>query len=222
MTAHEYAIIGHKRAEIGRWLGFASVLLAPILTSLITWASGWPLLASSIQAKMVAFTVSTGLVYAVLYWVFNRYVWRWLNKVLSIPDLSGTWSVAGKSLSLEGQVKFEWSGTLRITQKWDRIAIELKTSQSCSFSETASVLLKHDGAAKLSHSASIVPIGWVRERLSGGGRTVSGAVGIALAFGLWCAASYGGHIKGPVEHFVAMHITKATIYRQPIGIRLRR
>lgn len=152
MTAHEYAIIGHKRAEIGRWLGFASVLLAPILTSLITWASGWPLLATSIQAKMVAFTVSTGLVYAVLYWVFNRHVWRWLNKVLSIPDLSGTWSVAGKSLSLEGEVKFEWSGTLKITQKWDRIAIELKTSQSGSFSETASVLLRHDGAAKLSYS----------------------------------------------------------------------
>jgi SMODS-associating 2TM, beta-strand rich effector domain len=152
MTAHEYAIIGHKRAEIGRWLGFASVLLAPILTSVITWASGWPLLMASIQTKMVAFTVSTGLVYTVLYWVFNRYVWRWLNKLLSIPDLSGTWSVSGKSLTLEGDVKFVWSGILTITQKWDRIAIELKTNQSGSFSETASVLLKHDGAAKLSYS----------------------------------------------------------------------
>ena len=37
MIAHEYAIIGHKRSEIGRWLGFASVVLAPIVTSLITW-----------------------------------------------------------------------------------------------------------------------------------------------------------------------------------------
>ncbi len=90
MTAHEYAIIGHKRAEIGRWLGFASVVLAPILTSVITWASGWPLLTASIQAKMVAFTVSTGLVYAVLYWLFNRFVWRWLNKMLGIPEISRT------------------------------------------------------------------------------------------------------------------------------------
>jgi hypothetical protein len=152
MTAHEYAIIGHKRSEIGRWLGFASVILAPILTGLITWASAWPLLAASVQAKMVAFTMSTGLVYAALYWVFNRYVWRWLNKVLGIPDLSGTWSVTGKSLTLEGEVRFDWSGSLTITQKWDRIAIELKTNQSGSFSETASVLLKHDGAAKLSYS----------------------------------------------------------------------
>ena len=152
MTAHEYAIIGHKRAEIGRWLGFASVLLAPVLTSVITWASSWPLLTASVQAKMVAFTISTGLVYAALYWLFNRYVWRWLNKMLGIPDLSGTWSVTGRSLTLEGELKFEWSATLKITQKWDRIAIELKTGQSGSFSETASVLLKHDGAAKLSYS----------------------------------------------------------------------
>jgi hypothetical protein len=152
MTAHEYAIIGHKRAEIGRWLGFASVLLAPILTSVFTWASSLPLLTTSIQAKMVAFTISTGVVYAALYWLFNRYVWRWLNSVLDIPDLSGIWSVTGHSLTLEGELKFEWSGTLKISQKWDRIAIELKTDQSGSFSETASVLLKHDGAAKLSYS----------------------------------------------------------------------
>lgn len=152
MTAHEYAIIGHKRAEIGRWLGFASVLLAPILTSVFTWASSLPLLTTSIQTKMVAFTISTGVVYAALYWLFNRYVWRWLNSVLGIPDLSGIWSVTGRSLTLEGELKFEWSGTLKISQKWDRIAIELKTDQSGSFSETASVLLKHDGAAKLSYS----------------------------------------------------------------------
>lgn len=152
MIAHEYAIIGHKRAEIGRWLGFASVMLAPAVTTVVTWASGWSVLMDSIQAKMGAFTLSTGLAYAGLYWMFNRYGWRWLDKLLGIPDLSGKWTVVGKSMTLEGEVKFDWAGTLTITQKWDRIAIELKTSQSGSSSETASVLLKHDGAAKLSYS----------------------------------------------------------------------
>lgn len=152
MTPHEYAVIGHKRSEIGRWLGFGAVALAPIVTSVVTWASAWSILTTSLQAKMAAFTVSTGLVYASLYWVFNRYGWRWLDKALGIPDLSGRWKVVGQSLELDGKVRFDWAGTIVITQKWDRIAIELKTAQSGSFSETASVLVKHDGAAKLSYS----------------------------------------------------------------------
>ena len=101
---------------------------------------------------VVAIAAIAGLVYAALYWGFNRYGWRWLDKLLGIPNLGGSWTVTGQSLTLEGEIKFDWSGTLTITQKWDRIAIELKTAQSGSFSETASVLLKHDGAAKLSYS----------------------------------------------------------------------
>lgn len=152
MTAHEYAIIGHKRSEIGRWLGFAAILLAPLATGLVTWIAQWPLLTTSLQGKMVAYTVSTGVAYGVLYWIFNVYAWRLVDKHLGIPNLSGTWQVVGKSMQLDGTVRFDWTGSLKITQNWDRIAIELTTSQSSSHSETASVLLKHDGEAKLSYS----------------------------------------------------------------------
>ena len=152
MTPHEYAIIGHKRSEIGRWLGAASVICAPLVTAAIAWVGQWPMLTSSIQSKMVTFTISTGVIYAFLYWLFNRFGWRLLDKVLGIPVLDGDWIVSGQSLDLDSNVRFEWNGTLSITQKWDRIAIELKTSQSSSYSETASILLKHDGEAKLSYS----------------------------------------------------------------------
>lgn len=152
MTLHEYAIIGHKRSEIGRYLGLASVLLAPFVTGALTWLSQSPTLTTSLQGKMVLFTVSTGTIYAVLYWVFNRFGWRCIDKLLGIPNLDGEWAVVGDSLELDGTVKYPWSATLTIAQRWDRIAISLKTEQSSSHSETASVLLQANSNAKLSYS----------------------------------------------------------------------
>jgi hypothetical protein len=152
VTLHEYTIIGHKRSEIGRYLGLASVALAPAITGLVTWLAQWPLLTTSLRGKMLAFTVSTGIVYAILYWLFNRYGWRLVDKMLGIPNLGGAWAIAGSSKTLEGEEKYPWTGNLSITQRWDRIAVELKTNQSGSHSETASVLLLHDGKAKLSYS----------------------------------------------------------------------
>lgn len=151
MTPHEYSIIGHKRSEIGRWLGVASVVLAPVMTYFIIWISQLPFLMGS-QGKLSAFTVSTGIIYLVLYWVFNRYGWIWLDKILNIPNLSGRWQVNGTTLNQDGTVRFNWNGELIISQKWDCIAIELKTGQSSSYSETASLLVKHDNEVKLSYS----------------------------------------------------------------------
>jgi hypothetical protein len=152
VTLHEYSIIGHKRSEVGRYLGLVSVALAPLITGAAAWAAQLPFLTSSLRGKMLAFTISTGAVYALLYWLFNRYGWRRVDKILGIPDLGGVWKIVGKSLTLEGEEKYPWTGTLSITQRWDRIAIELQTTQSTSHSETASVLLQPDGKAKLSYS----------------------------------------------------------------------
>lgn len=151
MTPHEYSIIGHKRSEIGRWLGVASVVLAPIMTYFIIWISQLHFLIG-LQGKLSAFTVSTGLIYLVLYLVFNCYGWIWLDKILNLPNLSGRWQVNGTTLNQDGTARFNWNGELIISQKWDRIAIELKTSQSASYSETASLLVKHDNETKLSYS----------------------------------------------------------------------
>ncbi|MGZ8220888.1 MAG: Cap15 family cyclic dinucleotide receptor domain-containing protein [Methylobacter sp.] len=152
MVLHDYAIIGHKRSEIGRWLGIASLLLAPIITHVIIWLSKIPFLVDSIQGNLTTFTLSTGIVYLFLYWSFNHYGWRLLDRILNIPDLNGRWVVRGVTKNQDGTNRFEWEGEMVISQKWDRIAIELKTKQSGSYSETASVLVKHDGESKLSYS----------------------------------------------------------------------
>ncbi len=152
MTPHEYAIVGHKRSEIGRWLGVASVTLAPIITYATSWLPQLFNLTTPIEEKLATFTISTGFTYLVLYWIFNRYGWRWLDRYLQIPDLTGRWKIIGTTKEQDGSNQFEWQGELIVSQKWDRIAIELKTPQSSSYSETASLLVKHDGECKLSYS----------------------------------------------------------------------
>lgn len=67
MTPHEYAVIGHRRSEVGRWIGVTSIMAAPLITYPLTLASRLPFLTSSLQSKLTTFTLSTGLVYLALY-----------------------------------------------------------------------------------------------------------------------------------------------------------
>lgn len=152
MNLHEYTIIGHNRSEIGRWMGALSIIAAPLITQGLLWLSQLPFLTSIIHEKIAIFTISTGSVYLCLYWLFNKYGWQLLDSCLHIPNLNGKWQLTGLTKSLDGTTSHEWKGELTITQKWDRIAIELKTGQSSSYSETASILVKHDGECKLSYS----------------------------------------------------------------------
>lgn len=152
MTLHEYAIIGHRRSEIGRWLGVASVAIAPILTHFLVSLSQFSFLNESIRGALATFTFSTSIIYLGIYWLFNCFGWRLLDRFLNIPNLAGRWQIIGTSLDQDGSPRFEWQGELVISQKWDRIAIELKTGQSGSYSETASLLVKHDNECKLSYS----------------------------------------------------------------------
>lgn len=152
MTPHEYAVIGHKRSEVGRWIGLASIMAAPLITYPLTLASQLSFLSESLQAKLATFTLSTGFVYLVLYWIFNKYGWRWLNKLLDIPDLSGKWQVHGVTLEQKGEVPSEWQREMTISQKWDRMAIELHSGPSSSYSESASILVKHNNETRLSYS----------------------------------------------------------------------
>jgi hypothetical protein len=154
LNLHEYTVIGHNRSEIGRWLGVASLILSPLLAS----ALGSLIVNNSInipdgmKGNLASLTVSAALVYLCLYWIFNRYGWRWLDRLLSIPNLSGQWLVTGETLNSDGTTKYDWKARVTITQYWDRIAIELRANQSSSYSDTASLLVKPDGEFKLSYS----------------------------------------------------------------------
>jgi len=87
-------------------------------------------------------SVSAMTVFSILYFVFDRAVWRWrwARRILLVPDLTCTWQCEGRTVFKDGvSHEIPWTGTLTIRQSWSRIRIILKTSQSSSESIAASV-----------------------------------------------------------------------------------
>jgi hypothetical protein len=129
---HDYAIFGHDRSMIGRWIGFTSIILSGVITNLWIYAqslTGWE------AATKGGLTV--GAIYFILNWAFNIIIWK--IPVFKIPDLNGCWKINGITLDEDGSTKFNWSGTIGIEQNWKSILVHLKTATSQSKSYTATL-----------------------------------------------------------------------------------
>jgi len=129
---HDYAIFGHDRANIGRWLGFASITAAGGLAQLFTFANSL----TGIDAFLKA-SVATGAIYFGLHWAFNK--WGWKIPFFKIPDLNGVWDVKGQTLTEDGSTMYDWDAVIGIEQSWKEISIHLKTKNSQSNSYTATL-----------------------------------------------------------------------------------
>ncbi|MNU86881.1 hypothetical protein [Aeromonas media] len=134
---HDYAVFGHSRATVGRYLGSLSVILTGLISSVILWLHQ----VEGLSFMSVA-TVSTAAIYFALHWFFNNYVWKKVP-LLKITDLNGVWSVRGETLSEDdGVIKYNWEAEIDIEQTWEKISINLKTKQSSSESYTATLAKK--------------------------------------------------------------------------------
>ncbi len=133
---HDYAVFGHDRTVIGRWLGVISILSAGGISQLLALAQNL----TGIEAFTKA-TITTGVIYFILHWIFNR--WCWKLPFFEIPDLTGEWNITGFTLDETGATKFEWYGSIGIEQNWKNICIHLKTKNSQSYSYTATLSKKH-------------------------------------------------------------------------------
>ena len=133
---HDYAVFGHSRTTIGRYLGTASVILTGFISSIMLWLSQFDGL-----MFMATATISTAALYFILHWIFNNLAWK--IPFFKIPDLNGVWLVRGETLSEEdGVVKYNWEAEIDIEQTWEKISINLKTRQSSSESYTATLAKK--------------------------------------------------------------------------------
>ncbi len=145
MNDHEYSLLGGiNRAQIGRYLGVAaatiSAIIVFILLAIVDIAKNLNISAN--LPPSVLSLVGASTVFAILYWLFDRHIWCWpqIRSLLKVPNLSGEWKCVGKTMSSEGGVIQEWSGSVVIIQSWDKIRVRLKTDDSGSNSISAALL----------------------------------------------------------------------------------
>jgi hypothetical protein len=129
---HDYAVFEHNRATIGRWLGVISILISGGMSqAFITVYS-----LTGMEAFTKA-TITTGVIYFILHWLFNKYIWK--LSLFQIPNLSGKWELSGQTLNEDGTIKYNWNANIGIEQTWEKITINLKTKNSQSYSQTATL-----------------------------------------------------------------------------------
>ena len=146
---HEYAILGGlNRARIGQAIGaIASLVSAAIVAVVLALfnVATWMGIGDAIP-PVILIPVGAGAVYSVLYWIFDRHVWKMplIARWSRVPDLSGRWRCEGRTIASENSIGRDWQADVVIVQSWDRIRLRLRTSQSASNSITASMV--HDPA----------------------------------------------------------------------------
>jgi SMODS-associating 2TM, beta-strand rich effector domain len=145
---HEYAVIGHSRAMVGRYLGIiaglASSGLAVLIATAITYAEQWGLLQTRAYWTL---PLTAAIFYTLGHLAFDKWAWRtWLvHFVLDIPDLRGKWDCAGETIDAStGAVTHNWTAVVTISQGWEKIRIYVQTAQSRSRSVAASIVVEED------------------------------------------------------------------------------
>jgi hypothetical protein len=87
--------------------------------------------------------LSSMSVFMGLHWLLDSFLWKikLLRRILLVPDLNGTWTVKGIITHAPNRelIGREWHADLEITQSWSAISIFLKTNQSRSRSDSASI-----------------------------------------------------------------------------------
>jgi hypothetical protein len=134
---HDYALDKHPKEKILFTLAFLAIFSTPFLNQMFSHIQ------NTLGNWILPLTgISVFAVFGILFWCFNQYLWklRYIRKLLLMPDLNGKWKCNGITIQKSGQDKnFHWEGEISITQSWSKIIILLKTSNSISYSTSASI-----------------------------------------------------------------------------------
>lgn len=153
---HEYSVVGHSRAVVGRYLGTIAAAVAGGVVFLVGSVINVAHLlgvADSIP-DIIIWPLSAGTVWALLYWLFNTRAWKWgpISRAINVPDLSGEWAVEGTTLDQEQNPTYQWEGTITVVQSWEKLRVYLKTGTSSSHSLSAAVFCEPGAGYRLTYS----------------------------------------------------------------------
>lgn len=141
---HPYATNSHERQTVVLWIGILSVFLANSLH--------WILNALELAVPWYVGAPSALTIAGIGYKLFDKWLWRVtpFHKVgiVKVPNLNGEWQGIGNTSFDQSQ---PYNIEVKIKQTWTHIAIYLETSQSCSRSLTASLLVDEQEGVILSY-----------------------------------------------------------------------
>ncbi len=133
---HDYAVDSRERVFVVRILFMASALVPGIAAALIP--------SDLLPMQWLLPIPSIALVFGVSYWAFDNWFWRWpflrVLRLVSVPDLRGTWT--GTIASSYTGFKKTQPVPVTIEQTWTKIVVRLNAAESHSWSMTASALTK--------------------------------------------------------------------------------
>lgn len=140
---HPYSIDTEERKYILLLLAVSSVFL--------TWGFYKLLAYYQISLPWWVETPSVLFFYGFLFFVFNKWLWKYLTKtgLVKTPNLNGQWE--GHLKSSFNDHASEIKATLMIFQDWTKVKIILTTDQSISYSESASFIVEAPEGKYLNH-----------------------------------------------------------------------
>lgn len=143
MISHEYAIVGHSRARVGLYIALASGAIASTLTFMGSYV------AHQIEnsgyydvPELILWPFTAVSIFGILFIIFDAFAWKvmGLKALVGVPDISGCWQLTGQSYDIDQNPTYPWSGTIDITQKYEKICIHLRTATSSSHSVSAAIV----------------------------------------------------------------------------------
>ena len=123
---HTYSINSDERKTVIGVLGILSISTILILKNYINTPSWIPV-------------PSAFAIFGAFYWLFDQVLWKLplLNRLLSTPNLNGTWVILMKSS--KDNYSTEYEGVLTITQTWTKIYLFLDGEKAMSKSIMAGI-----------------------------------------------------------------------------------
>jgi hypothetical protein len=154
MSDHEYSVVGHSRSKVGMAIAFVSGAVAGGLTTAAGFAASYIEDQQIELPDIILWPLTGGVVFGILFLIFNKFVWRIsrLRGIVGIPDISGTWKLIGQSFDTDNEPKYDWEGSVEITQSYEKITVFLRTSQSSFQSISAAIVNEGRAGFRLIYS----------------------------------------------------------------------